>query len=116
MLTYYVHTLIITSLLISDASDYQPGACIMQEGKPVVYYSKKLIGAQMNYTTIDKKHLCVIAILHEFSSMLLSAELHVTRTTKTFSVLVTLNSDFFAGFPIMMNMDQNYIMWKAHTM
>jgi hypothetical protein len=63
--------------MYTDASNYQLGACFMQDDIPVAYHSKKLNSATMNYATIDKEFLCVIATLCEFCSMLLDAELHV---------------------------------------
>jgi hypothetical protein len=60
--------------LYTDASHHQLGAVIMQDKKPIAFYSRKLNTAQKRYTTTqrDRELLSTIETCKEYKNILLS--------------------------------------------
>jgi hypothetical protein len=61
----------------TDASNKQLGAVIMQEGKLLAFYSRKLNSAQTRYTTGEQELQSIVETLKEFRDILLGKQVIV---------------------------------------
>ena len=63
--------------MYADASDTQLGGVIMQENKPLAFYTRKLNSAQAKYTTGEQELLSVVETLRTFKGILMGQKLIV---------------------------------------
>ena len=61
----------------TDASHYQLGAVISQNGKPIAFFSQKLLDAQTRYTTTERELLSIVETLKEYRNILLGHKIRV---------------------------------------
>ena len=87
--------------IYTDASDYQLGGVIMQEGKPLAFYSRKLNGAQKRYTTGEQELLSIVETLKEFRSILLGQKL-VVHTDHKNIIYGNLTNDRIARWRLLL--------------
>ena len=61
----------------TDTCLYQLGTCILQNDKPIAFYSRKLNLAQTRYTTTERELLSIVEVLKEFRNILFSQQIRV---------------------------------------
>jgi hypothetical protein len=85
-----------------DASDHQLGAVIMQENKPLPFYSCKLNGAQSWYTTGKQGVLLIVETLKEFRNILLGQKLIVHTNHKSILMYGNLSNNRIARWQLLL--------------
>jgi transposase InsO family protein len=87
--------------IYTDASNYQLGAVIMQDDRPLAFYSRKMNTAQQRYTTGEQELLSIVEVLKEFRNILLGQDI-VVHTDHKNIVYGNLSNDRIARWRLLL--------------
>ena len=79
--------------LFTDASDIQLGATLVQEGKPLGFFTRKLNSAQRNYSVGEKELLSIVEGLKAFEGVIRCTDLTVHTDHLTCCMTRTLHRE-----------------------
>ncbi len=74
----------------TDASTIQLGAVIVQSGRPIAFFSRKLSSAQRKYTTRELELLSIVETLNEFRNTIFGYKVIVYTDHKNLTFETTL--------------------------
>ena len=61
----------------TNASAFQLGEVVIQKGKPIAFYSRKLTSAQQRYTVAERELLSILEAPKAFRTILLCQKLRI---------------------------------------
>ncbi|KAG0441565.1 Retrovirus-related Pol polyprotein from transposon 17.6, partial [Dictyocoela muelleri] len=68
--------------LKSDASDIGIGSMLLQEGKVVGFYSRKLRGSEKNYTIMEKETFAILEAFKHFKTIIFGSKIIIMTDNK----------------------------------
>ena len=75
----------------TDVSDKQLDAVIIQNNKPIAFFSRILSKPQHNYTTNEKELLAIVEFLNQFRRIIFGNEINIFSDYKNLVYVVTLS-------------------------
>ncbi|MGH3055234.1 MAG: RNase H-like domain-containing protein, partial [Gaiellaceae bacterium] len=103
--------------IYTDASDAQLGSVIMQDEKPIAFYSRKLTPTQRRYTVMERELLSIIETLKEYRGILLGFPLYIYTDHKNLT-FKNFTSDRVNRWRLLMeeyNYNFSYLPGKKNT-
>ena len=70
-------------VLYTDASEEAVGAVLIQEDRPVGYFSKQLSSCEKRYSTFDREALAIVRALKHFKGWIMGQDITIFSDHKT---------------------------------
>ncbi len=88
---------------------------MMQEGKPIAFFSQKLTQTQQSYTTMEKELLAFVSTIFEICKMVLRAKIHVYTNHKNL-IFRNINSSSVLWWRLFLEDFDSYVVGKENVL